>query len=82
MNQYIQKGYDQQTRNASVSAPIRTTLYDLIGAIHAEAGAYTNDVITASVIHAFKTYDISCLGDFAGCRMILGEQATSCNSVA
>ena len=82
MNLCPQNGGNQPTRNALAPMPIRTTLYDLISAIQAEAGSPVSDVITSAVIHAFKTYDISCLGDFAGCRMILGEQETSCSAVA
>ena len=82
MDTCAQDYHHKQTRDNLGSMPIRTTLYDLIGAIRAEAGSQASDVITAAVIHALQAYHISCLGDFAGYRMILGEKETSCSAVA
>ena len=82
MSLYKQNSCNQPAPNALAPMAIRTTLFDLISGIHAEEGSHVSDGITAAVIDAFKTYHISCLGDFAGSRMILGEQETSCSAVA
>jgi hypothetical protein len=61
----------KKTRDTLVSMPLHTTLYDLIAAIDAEAGPEADDVVTATVMHALKTYCVSCLGAFEGCQMVL-----------
>lgn len=64
----------KKTRDTFVPMPMPTTLYDLIAAIDAEAVPEANGVVTATVMHALKTYRVSCLGDFEGCQMVLDMQ--------
>ena len=82
MNRYIQADDRKQTRDALAAKPTHTTLYDLIGAMHDEAGSNASDVILAAVVHVFKTHRVSCLGNFVGCRMTLGAQEVSHRAVA
>lgn len=64
----------KKTRDTLVPMPKRTTLYDLIAAVDAEAGPEADGVVTATVMHALKTYRVSCLGNFEGCQMVLEMQ--------
>jgi hypothetical protein len=64
------------------SAPIHTTLYDLIAAIDAAAGSDAHDVVTDVMMHMLKTYRVSCLGDFEGYRIVLEDNKTSYSAVA
>jgi hypothetical protein len=61
----------EKTSDPLVPMPMHTTLYDLIAAIDAEAGPEADDVVTATVMHALKTYRVSCLGEFEGYQMVL-----------
>lgn len=81
MNHTYAQTCDKPTSDTFTPRPIHTTLYDLIGAIDDRAGSDASDVVAAAVIHALRSYRVSCLGDFEGYRMILGE-AISCSTVA
>jgi hypothetical protein len=61
----------KKTSGTLICMPQRTTLYDLIAAIDAEAGPEADGVVTATVMHALKIYRVSCLGNFEGCQMVL-----------
>jgi len=82
MNQYTQNSCHKQTRGDLSSVPMRTTLYDLIGAMHTDTGSQASDLITSAVSYVLNAYHVSCLGDFAGRRMILDEKETSYSAVA
>jgi hypothetical protein len=83
MNETFVKTRHEQTKGPIASAPIHTTLYDLIEAVDAAAGSSDNyDVVTDVVMRVLKTYRVSCLGDFEGCGMVLDDDKTSYSAVA
>jgi len=82
MNETFVKTCHEQIKSPTASAPIHTTLYDLIEAIDAAAGSDAHDVVTDVVMHVLKTYRVSCRGDFEGCRMVREDDKTSYSAVA
>ena len=53
-----------------LSAPLHTTLYDLIAAMHESIEPYDDTVVvTAATLHILNTYRVTCRGKFEGYRL-------------
>jgi hypothetical protein len=60
------------------SLPLHTTLYDLIAAVSEAVRPDEENAVTATMIHILRTYRVTCLDDFEGCRLVCeGEPSYS-----
>jgi hypothetical protein len=72
----------QHRSHRLVSPLLHTTLYDLMAAVSAEAGPDEENAATATMVHILNTYRVTCLGDFAGYRLVCKEGEPSYSAVA
>jgi hypothetical protein len=63
---------------APASAPLYTTLYDLIATLQDSAESPEDvEVVTAEAIHMLNTHPVTCMGRFKGYRMVAEDELAS-----
>jgi hypothetical protein len=66
---------------SQTSESIHTTLYDLMSAVIDSVEPYSEELITAVVIHLLNSHRVMGAGDLRGYRLVCAAEAAPCRSI-